>query len=338
MDPNTATTAPSATPAAPAASPAPPTDDYGFPTADDRDGNTMSDTEMEAFVDKTLGIKPKGATPSEPVIPTPTPPAPDESNTTPTPNPTPTAPVGDDQAATPPRETPAAPPVPPPTEATPEETPAALDTSDLWIEVPNSDGKQVKLTLDGGIPEDFMFKDDKQLFEVLEAFNEMKQLRADREATIEDEQTKRAAAITENERQQSVMDGWTQEIQELVDAAYIPAAKAQPANGTAYTQAEIAADPGLKLTSEVFTFMKDENAKRLAAGKSPLQSFGTAFSLYQKQSTAAADEAKAKADAALAKKRGAIVGGSSAPAGGGKGYVYKRGSAKNIWQVPVDDI
>ncbi len=206
------------------------------------------------------------------------------------------------------------------------------------MEVTNSDGEKVKLSLDDGIPDGFLFVDDKQLFEVLDSFQEMKQLKADRETKIEATLATKAEADANQATQAATMNGWANEIQDLTDAGLIDAAKANPATGTAYTEAEIAADPGLKLTNDVFKFMSEENTKRVTAGKAPLTSFTAAFTLFKKDATAAEKEAEAKKQADLVKQRGAIVGGSSAPTGGGKTPVYKRGSAKNIWQVNTDDI
>lgn len=323
-------TAPTANPAAPAAeSPENPAkvDSYGFPVAGDMSTDDMSDAELEAFVDQSLGIKSKGNTdapkpPTEPETPAAgTPPAPNDAAASSTGTPAPQQP-----------ETPAKP------AAELGDEPPALDTSDLWLEVTDTEGEKIKLNLEDGIPDDFRFTTDKQLFEVLDAFQEMKQLKADREAVIEKAIADRSAAESDQKTQQSTMTGWANEIDDLIDAGLISKAKAQPADGKAYTAAEIAADPGLKLTSEVFDYMTKENTKRKDAGRAPLTSFAAAFTLYKKENDKSAEATALKQKNDLAKQRGGMVGGTSAPAASDKGYVYKRGSARNIHQVYTGDI
>lgn len=318
---------PNSSPALPAATDAPQTDSYGFPLAGDLSTDDMSDADLEAFVDKTLGVTHKessDATAAKPVTPV----SPETETAvagSPSPTPAPAVP-----ATTPTEEV----------KPTPElnaEVPA-LDTSDLWLEVVTAGGEKARLNLDEGIPDDFLFASDKQLFEVLDAFNEMKQIRHDREATIEKALADKATTEADLQTQQSTMNSWATEIQDLVDAGLIDKTEKQPADGKIYSPQEIGADPGLKLTNDVFAYMKDENSKRQTAGKAPLTSFTAAFTLYKKQSDAASEVALQKQKNEHAKQRGALVGGTAAPAGSDKGYTYKRGSARNIWQVDTSDI
>lgn len=306
---------------------APQVDNYGFPLAGDLSTEGMSDAELDAFVDKTLGVK--GTTNDvQPASPSAVPP-----NAQPE---TPTPPANSAEA-TPTSQAPEDKPAP---ELAPEE-PAAipeLDTSDLWLEVKNTDGDPVRLTLEDGVPDDFLFANDKQLYEVLDAFQEMKQLKRQREGDIEKALADKATVEADQKTQQSTMDGWANEIQDLVDAGLIPKTDAAPTDGKMYTPAEVAANPGLKLTSEVFDYMKTENAKRATASKKPLTSFASAFTLYKNDAAIAATEAETKLKAEQVKQRGGMVGGTSAPASSDKGYVYKRGSARNIYQVDTTDI
>lgn len=310
---------------------APTTDSYGFPLADDRSTEGMSDEQLGSFVDKVLGIKSAPKAAAAPLVAPPAPAEPAKPTEPAAPAPAPAAPAAEA------KPTPVAPPAPAEPEK-PVDVPA-LDTSDLWIQVTNPEGQLVRLTLDEGIPDDFRFTTDKQLFEIVDAFNEMRAIRAEREAAITEAEGKRTEQQTAQATEKSTMDSWANEIQDLIDAGVLEAAKAQPADGKNYTAEEIAADPALKVVDDVFTFMAAENAKRQAAGQRPLASFASAYNMWNKQNaaaTAAADQANA---AQLAKQRGSVVGGTSAPAAdAGKGYVYKRGSAKNIWQVPTDDL
>lgn len=332
MPPNTAPTAPSTTPDAAAASDAPAVDNFGFPTAADMDTSTMSDAELDAFVDKTLGISNKGGT-NAPTTPTNPEPAPADPQAVvsapaavPSPEPAPPSPV-----VTPEPEAPAPAAAPEPA--------AQLDTSDLWISVKNADGNDVTLKLDDGIPEDFMFKDDKQLFEVLDSFQEMKQLRADRQAAIDKQLADQEAASASERSTQTILEGWNNEMAQLEEAGFLSKPKDAPADGKMYTAAETAADPALQERDAIWTFMKATNEQRAKENKPPIMSFTTAYTLYNKDKTSSADAAALKQENDLAKKKGGVVGGTSAPAGGGtKGYVYKRGSARNIWQVDTSDI
>lgn len=328
MDPNSA----AATPPATNDGVPPQTDNYGFPVAGEMSTDDMSDAELEAFVDKTLGAK--GASNDGRTGADPTGTNDDGSGSA-----TPPVPPKTPEAVPPPVPTPEAKPQPAPELAPepPTEIPT-LDTSDLWLEVKDTNGDTVRLFLDDGVPDDFLFTNDKQLYEVLDAFQEMKQLRREREADIEKAVTERNASETEQKTQQQTMDGWANEIQDLVDAGLIDKSDKGPADGKNYTQAEIAADPGLKTTAAVFDYMKAENAKRQTSGKPPLTSFTAAFTLYKKDSDSSAEVEALKQKNLIAKQRGAIVGGTSAPTSSDKPYVYKRGSARNIHQVDTSDI
>ncbi len=230
-----------------------------------------------------------------------------------------------------PAPAPVKPPEVPEREAKPTE-PASVDTSDLWIEVENADGEAIKITLDGGLPDDFQFKTDKQLYEVMDSMREMKELQAEREAELEANLEKQTA----QQSQESQLASWENETQTLIDAGLIPEPKLKaPADGKQFTPEEVENDPSLKLQNDVYTFMKTENDKRLAEGKQPLLSFGTMLNIYQQQQKAS-EEAKAKEEEVkLTKERGALIGGDSAASGGEKS-TYVAGSHSNIWNVPVD--
>jgi len=218
----------------------------------------------------------------------------------------------------------------------------APDFSDLWIEVEgmvvddegNATPQPFKITVDGGIPDEMRFKNDKQLAEVLDALNEMRGLKADRQAeydeAIEAQQEQEATAASQKEQ----MDAWDAEIAQLIEAGLIEAPKAKA------TDPNFREDPSVKLVDDVFKYMIEHNDKLVKAGKPAIRSFGTIFALYNKEKGAAEAEAKAKAEADLVKKRGGMVGGGSSVSGGGsdKPKVYKAGSAKSIWAVDTSDL
>lgn len=292
---------------------APAVDDYGFPTAGEMSTEDMSDEQLDAFVDSTLGLsKAKGGTPNA-------------KTETPTPEPTPPAPAVEEPVPTP--AAPEAPPAPVEPQTAPE-----LVTDDLWVEVTNAEGAKIKLSLDDGIPDEFTFASDKQLYEILDAFQEMKNLKKERETAIQDWNAKQEAEATQAQSQEDTLNGWNQEISDLIDAGVLEGPKVKE-NDPNYLK-----DPAVAKIDEVFKFMTAENAKRATSGKPPLRSFGVAYNLYSNDSNIKAVTAAEAAQAAATKQRGAIVGGTSAPTGNTDRPVYKRGSASNIWKVDTSDI
>lgn len=326
MDPDTASTAPDTGTVIPNTEPA--AEKPNYESTNDLDFE-MTPEQEQAFVNSTLGIpepakeapkddnkaddgtvKPVGEEPKTPEV------LPAEPDTL-------TAPE------------PATPPAPEPAKVEePEPAPAdgTVDTSDLWIEVENSEGQTTKITLDGGLPDDFKFKSDKQLYEIVESMQEMKGLRDERLAEAETKSEQQA----QKQSQDNQLVAWENETQTLIDANIIPAPKLKaPANGKQFTPEEIESDPSLKLQNEVYGFMKTENDKRVAEGKPAIMSFGTMYNIYNEQQKTAAEAEKKAEEAKLVKERGALVGGTSAASGGEKA-VYKAGSYSSIWGVPVD--
>lgn len=313
---------------------APVVDDYGFNSPDEL-GVEMTPDAESAYVDKVLGLSPKEANDGDT----------GESDGKAGDS---TGEAGDGKGEkTDDKTLPApvnAPPVVKEEKPTPETAPE-LDTSDLWVDVQDREGKTVRITLEDGIPDDFTFKNDKALYDVMDAMREMKDLKISRENEIDKWQSEQDAKAAAAKVSEDTVTGWNQEIEDLLETGILDKPKTPPTNGQSYTPEEIAADPALQTMNGVFDFMKAENDKRLTSGKPPIKSYGLALTMYQNSEKVKADaqskldaEAEQKAKDELTKKRGAVVGGTSSPAGSGKGYVYKRGSAKNIWQVNTDDI
>lgn len=309
-------------------------DNYGFDTPDALE-TQLSQEEETAYVDKVLNVKESKAEDKDESTKEPN----GEASEKPAEKGTEKSGEGDNKPAIPPAPTPEEKPVEKPQEA------PTLDTSDLWVDVQDREGKTVRITLEDGIPDDFTFKNDKGLYEVMDAIKEMRDIKASREAEIEKFNADKMEHEAASKSNQDILDGWNTEIQDLMDSGVMTAPKAPPANGTEYTAEEIEGDPALQQMNAVFDFMKTENVKRTADGKTPLRSYGTAFSLLQNSEKVKADaeatkqaEEEAKAKAELTKKRGAMVGGTSSQSGDSKGYTYRRGSAKNIYQVDTSDI
>lgn len=305
----------------------------------------MSDAELEAFVDKTLGIKPKVAAkddkkddsdeskasgandkPTEPKADTKKP----EEKATDKPKED-KKPEGDELVVAAPQED----------EVKPAEIPA-VDLSDLFVEIDaymvddkgeNPQEQSIRINVGDSIPDNARFKSDKQLYEVLEAQQEMRVIRDQRNKEFE-AKTKEAEKVTNDAaNKQATLDGWDAEIADLIEDGQIIAPKVKPGDDG------FLEDPSTKLVDQVFKFMTTENDKRLKDGKRPIQSFETAFNKFNRLNEDKAKEEKEKEDAELAKKRGSLVGGgSSSTAPSTPPKVYRAGSARTIYQVDTSDL
>lgn len=304
--------------------------DNAAPVSSPNDLSTeMTAEEEQAFVNETLGIK-DNANPTEPEVTPPTGEEPTTPQTPEEPEVTPPKPAEPEVPA------PVTPEAPKPTESATELT--APQTDDLWVEVKDSEGKDVKLVFDpknpaSFLPTDFTFKDDAQLFQILDAKNEMANLYKTRLAEFE---TKTEAQKAEEAVAKSNADtqaAWDAEIQDLISGGLLEAPKVSDPKDPKFME-----DPTVAKVDAVFKFMATENVARKEAGTPLLRSFGTAFNLFTAKETAQAEADETKKQNDLAKKRGALVGGTSSPSvASGDKPTYKAGSAHSIFDVPVPD-
>lgn len=242
-------------------------------------------------------------------------------------------------------ETPEAPKVTPPVkeeEPPTSDVPLAVKTDDLWIEVEkvviDDDGKEttqkVKLVYDpenpgSFVPDDFAFKSDKQLSEILEAKFEMANLYKDRKAEIDAKVAEKTQEETVAKTQEEQLKAWDDEIADLIESGVLEAPKVGP------DDPKFKEDPTAQKLDAVFKYLAETNAKRAEEGKTPIRSFGTAFTMFEKaEALKVAEEAKKK-DNEDAKKKASLIGGSSA-SGGTEVAAYKPGSYSNIYDVPID--
>ena len=295
----------------------------------------MTEAEEQAFVNETLGIK--GAKDAS---------VPEDKPTDPTPPVDPVAPAPEaDKPADPVTPEVAAPEVPAPAvpEAPVAPAPtvtadiAAPQTDDLWIEVQDSEGKDVKLTFNPNdpasfLPDDFTFKNDKQLMDIMEAKAEMANLYKDRVSDYETKTAEQQDAEKATNTQAEQTAAWDAEIQDLIAGGLLDTPKITDATDPKFLE-----DPAVAKVDAVFKFMTAENLTRTEAGLPLLRSFGTAFNLLNAQEAKAAEEDKTKKENELAKARGALVGGASAPGTGTAAPVYKAGSAHSIYDVKIPD-
>ncbi len=292
----------------------------------------MSAEEEQAFVNETLGLGEKQDVNPEPPASTDEP----AKGTEGTQN------AEEQKTAEPESKEPAKPEAPAAVEPEPTK-PTELEpvrTDDLWVEVEkivtdeegNKSVEKVKLVFDPAdpgtfIPDDFAFKSDKQLAEILEAKQEMANLYKERSTEFE---AKQAEASSEQQRAEQLAS-WDAEVQDLIESGILEAPKAKVGDK------DFLEDPSVQKIDAIFKFMAEANDQRVKDGKFPIRSFGTAFTMYTNdQNVKAEAEAKAK-EIADTKAKGALIGGSSAAsAGGGERPTYVAGSAANIWQVPVE--
>ncbi len=295
-------------------------------------GTELSEADENALIDRTLGI-------TDPGLPLETGGEGDENkpddkpDDPPKPNepakagdlPDDKKPAEDAGDATPPPE----PKVPAEDEDKPPETSQGIDTSDLWVELEDANGKTFKIGVNDPIPEELVFKNDAQLAELTEARMEMKGTLRDREADLEKSQAEQQSKQSE----EAQLASWDNEIQELIGAGLIEAPKVKVGEKD-YLQ-----DAAVQKIDTVFKFMASENTKRAAEGKPKIMSFGTAFTLWSSDSAKKEAEEKQKKDNEIAKARGSLVGGSSSSSSGGAHKeLYTQGTAGTIHDVDFSDL
>jgi hypothetical protein len=176
------------------------------------------------------------------------------------------------------------------------ETPA--DAPTFSLEVEDAEGKSYTIERLEDLPEDFEPKNNRQIMEVLRDLSKLETQKAD----YETDQARQAEETAQQERVAAIQENWKNEFAQL------------------------------KITDKadqdkVFAYMKAENDDRQKNGQPLIASIKDAQNGLKLQEQATA-EAQAKKDAKdTARKNGALVGGSSTPAGNGpKPYVV--GSAR----------
>lgn len=304
-------------------------------------GASMSDAELEAFVDKTLGNKAPKATKTEDKK--------DELSKDDKPFATDDKKTAKDSAEVKPvddkkdseqKELVKA--AEQPEEVKPVEIPA-VDLSDLYVDVDvfvvddkgeNPKEETIRLNVGDSIPDNARFKNDKQLFDLLDAQREMKELRDARTAEYEDKKSQEDEKVSAEKAKTDQLNGWDAEINDLIEAGDMEAPKVKPG------ESGFLEDPTTVLIDKVFKFMTAENKKLIDAKKAPIRSFEVAFNRYNKQ---AKTQEKLDDDAKQTerlKQAGSLVGGGSNSGGstGGNQKIYVAGSARSIYQVDTSDL
>lgn len=222
--------------------------------------------------------------------------------------------VGEDPA--PPEEPAADPETPEEPETPPEEPkpaePATPSDEDLFIEVEDREGVTHKISSIEDLPADFEPKNNRQIMEIIKATDNLDNQRAEREVKAEEA----AEAQAVQEAQTAQFKSWDAEITELAKTDRVDATD-------------------MDYLNDVFGHMNDINAARVKAGNPNLiTSFEDALDKYEAKQAADKVEEDKKNENSKAKAKSALIGRSSAAAGGDR-YVYKAGSARNIDDIPI---
>lgn len=206
-------------------------------------------------------------------------------------------------------------------EATPEapaaETPAEpVEAPSFALEVEDVNGEKVTINPGDNLEEvlkDFEPKTNGQIFQIIKDVMDMESAKKE----YDTEQETKAGEAAHAETLANIHAGWDKEMAALQAEKRLP----------------VSADPNnpnkefVERRGAVFRFMAEENSNRQKDGRPLLQSFGDALDKLENRE---AKEAKVEADKKereLAKKRGSMVGGSSAAATS-SAPVYRPGSAR----------
>jgi hypothetical protein len=201
-----------------------------------------------------------------------------------------------------------------PEEAEPEPLaePAIPTDTELFIEVEDGDGVTHKISQIEDLPADFTPKNNRQIIEIVSQLTKLDNQREANEVKAASEAEVKAQA----DIQTAQFKSWDTEIGALAKDKRIEATNTDRIN-------------------DVFGYMNEINAARTKAGNPNLvTSFEDALDKFEAKESKDAAIAAEKNGNDLAKQKSAIIGKSSAAAGGDT-YVYRAGSARNIDDIPL---
>lgn len=200
---------------------------------------------------------------------------------------------------------------PAPVEATPRAEPAVADEQEavepptFALDVEDAEGNTITINPGDNLEDvlkDFEPKSNGQIFQIIKDITRLEGEKSAWEA----EQTTAAQEAERQEAIANVQATWEAEIAALQGEKRLPVG----ADGKSTERVD-----------EVFKFIAEENQKRHEAGRPLIQSFEDALDKIELREKKEAEVQAAKDEKELAKKRGGLVGGSSAPAtSGGKTY------------------
>lgn len=199
---------------------------------------------------------------------------------------------------------------PKPAKEVKQEVATDTDAPDFSLTVEDAEGTSYKINSIEDLPEDFTPKNNRQIIQILQDLSKAE----GEKAKYETDQQTQAVEADKAERVASIQEGWNSEIKDLQAQKRIP---------TGADNERIA---------QVYKYMGEENAKRMATGKPTIGSFEDALDKLETIEGRAAKVEADKTDKEQARKNGGLVGGSSAMATSTT-PVYKAGSAKNVNQA-----
>lgn len=195
---------------------------------------------------------------------------------------------------------------------------------DFSFEVQDAEGKTYKITKIEDLPEDFDPKNNRQIMEIIAQANKLEGDIAKHEAdqAVAEEKAILSAA------QKEISDGWTVEIQELVDEGLLAKPKLAE-NNPKYNE-----DPAVKKTDAVWKFIKDTNeARKKVNNPNMLTSFRDAYERMELRDIKAKQAEDGKKEGDLAKAKAGVIGTSSTTST--ETPVYRAGSYRSMDDVPV---
>lgn len=194
-----------------------------------------------------------------------------------------------------------------------QEVIADSDAKDFSFTVEDANGTTYKIVPGDSIEDilkDFEPKNNGQIIAILDQLREAK----DAQAKYETDQQTQAAEADKAERVANIQEGWNSEIKDLQAQKRIPTGTDNERIG------------------QVYTYMGEENAKRIAAGKPTIGSFEDALDKLETIEERAAKVEANKAEKEEARKNGGLVGGGGSMTTATTG-AYKAGSARNVNQA-----
>lgn len=197
-----------------------------------------------------------------------------------------------------------------------ENGPPYEDGKQFTLEVVDVNGEKFVLKPGDNLEEklkDFEPKNNGQIMQVLRDFDKLE----GEKAKYDQHQEEQAAETAKQEKISNIRAGWDKEIEHLQGDKRLP----------------VEADGKIsERVKEVFNFMSTENEKRVKERRPLLESFEDALDKLELRESKDEVKQKDKEERELARKRGAIVGGSSAAASNGTSK-YTRGSARTATEA-----
>lgn len=187
---------------------------------------------------------------------------------------------------------------------------------DFSMTVTDEDGVTFKIAAGDDLDEALADANITKTSKIMSIMRQLDKLEAQK-SDYEADQQKQADADKHTEAVANIQKGWDDEIKSLQAEKRIPTTAKGADN---------------ERVAEVYKYMAEQNDARIKAGRPTIGSFEDALDKLENKEAREAKVEAAKTAKDEARKNGALVGGSSAPATSGT-PVYKAGSARNSGQA-----